>query len=317
MSTLDRQLVTDSPVAAQRVEKRPARGSDQAWRWLTIAVLLGVAIIMLMPFIWLVTSSLKTQMQIFQYPPEWIPDPIRWENYVEALTYKPFGLYLRNTMTIVTLNVIAVVFSSSFCAYGFARIRFPGRDFWFGIVMATLFLPYAILIVPQFVIFSKLPAPQIDFPLLGLTPESRSWINTFLPLTVPLFFGGGAFNIFLLRQFFRTIPEELADAARIDGCSEFGIYWRIMLPLSKPALITVAIFTFLNAWNDLLGPVIYMRSPENFTIAAGLASFNSQVDVSWDWLLAASTATILPVIIVFFFAQRYFIRGVVLTGLKG
>jgi len=142
-------------------------------------------------------------------------------------------------------------------------------------------------------------------------------VDTIAPLTVPLFFGGGAFNIFLIRQFFRTIPEELADAARIDGCSEFGIYWRIMMPLSTPVLITVAIFTFLTAWNDLLGPVIYLRSPENFTIAAGLASFRSQVDVSWDLQLAASTAMVLPVVVLFFLAQRYFIRGVVLTGLKG
>jgi multiple sugar transport system permease protein len=142
-------------------------------------------------------------------------------------------------------------------------------------------------------------------------------VDTILPLTVPLFFGGGAFNIFLLRQFFRSIPEELADAARIDGCTEFGIYWRIMMPLAKPALITVAIFTFLNSWNDLLGPVIYLRSPNNFTVAVGLASFRSSLSNSWDLQLAASTAMIVPVLILFFFAQRYFIKGVVMSGLKG
>lgn len=280
--------------------KRPTRGSDALWRALTIFALVFMALIMIAPFMWLVSSSLKSQVQIFQYPPQWIPDPVHPENYINALTYKPFGLYVVNTLKIVFLNVIAVVFSSSFCAYGFARIRFPGRDFWFGIVIATLFLPYAILIVPSFIIFSRL-----------------GWVDTILPLTVPLFFGGGAFNIFLLRQFFRTIPEELADAARIDGCSEFGIYWRIMMPLAKPALITVAIFTFLNSWNDLLGPVIYLRSPQNFTVAVGLASFRSTLDVSWDLQLAASTAMILPVIALFFFAQRYFIQGVVMSGLKG
>jgi multiple sugar transport system permease protein len=279
---------------------RSSRPSDQIWRALTIFALVFMAIIMIAPFIWLVSSSLKSQVQIFQYPPQWIPDPVHPENYINALTYKPFGLYVINTLKIVFLNVIAVVFSSSFCAYGFARIRFPGRDFWFGIVIATLFLPYAILIVPSFIIFSRL-----------------GWVDTILPLTVPLFFGGGAFNIFLLRQFFRTIPEELADAARIDGCTEFGIYWRIMLPLAKPALITVAIFTFLNSWNDLLGPVIYLRSPQNFTVAVGLASFRSTLDVSWDLQLAASTAMIIPVILLFFFAQRYFIQGVVMSGLKG
>jgi multiple sugar transport system permease protein len=250
--------------------------------------------------VWLVSSSLKSQIQIFSYPPQWIPDPIHWDNFSRALTIKPFGLYVVNTLKIVVLNVVAVVFSSSFVAYGFARIRFWGRDFWFGVVLATLFLPYAILIVPQFIIFTRL-----------------GWVDTILPLTVPLFFGGGAFNIFLLRQFFRTIPEELADAARIDGCGEFGIYWRIMLPLAKPALITVAIFTFLNAWNDLLGPIIYLRSPNNFTVAVGLASFRSTLDVSWDLQLAATTAVILPVVILFFFTQRYFIKGIVMTGLKG
>lgn len=276
------------------------RSTPTVLRIVNIALLLIFGAIMLVPFIWLVSSSFKSQNQIFQYPPQWIPTPFHPENYVKALTYKPFHIYFKNTMIIVTANVIAVVLSSSLCAYGFARIRFPGRDFWFGIVMATLFLPSAILIVPNFLIFARL-----------------GWIDTFLPLTVPIFFGGGAFNIFLLRQFFRTIPEELADAARLDGCSEFGVYWRIMMPLAKPALITVSIFTFLNAWNDLLGPITYLRSTENFTIAMGLASFRSQTDISWDLQLAASTAMTIPVIILFFFAQRYFIQGIVMTGLKG
>ena len=299
MSTLG-QLATDSPIQRQLIKRGSARQGDQVWNWLTIATLFFMAFVMVMPFVWLVSSSLKSQTQIFSYPPQWIPDPIHWDNYTRALTIKPFGLYVVNTLKIVVLNVIAVVFSSSFVAYGFARIRFWGRDFWFGVVLATLFLPYAILIVPSFIMFTQL-----------------GWVDTILPLTVPLFFGGGAFNIFLLRQFFRTIPEELADAARIDGCSEFGIYWRIMMPLAKPALITVAIFTFLNAWNDLLGPIIYLRSPSNFTVAVGLASFRSTLDVSWDLQLAATTAVILPVVILFFFSQRYFIKGIVMTGLKG
>ncbi len=299
MTTMD-QIDDGSVLKTQTKRNRVYQNGDKFWNGLTSTLLIVMAIVMILPFIWLVSSSLKTQNQIFTYPPQWIPDPIQWENYTNALTIKPFGLYVVNTLKIVILNVVAVVFSSSFCAYGFARIRFWGRDFWFGVVMATLFLPYAILIVPQFIIFSRL-----------------GWIDTILPLTVPLFFGGGAFNIFLLRQFFRSIPEELADAARIDGCGEFGIYWRIMLPLAKPALITVAIFTFLNAWNDLLGPIIYLRSPANFTVAVGLASFRSTLDVSWDLQLAATTAVIVPVLILFFFTQRYFIKGIVMTGLKG
>lgn len=296
MSMLDQSASASS----NWVEGRSINPNRTIWSSLRIMLLVVIAFFMLMPFVWLVTSSLKTQVNIFQYPPQFIPNPIMWENYPNALTAKPFGIYLKNSLTIVALNVLAVVFSSSFCAYGFARLRFPGRDFWFGIVLATLFLPYAILIVPSFMIFSWL-----------------GWVDTLLPLTVPLFFGGGAFNIFLLRQFFRTIPEELADAARIDGASEFGIYWRIMLPLSKPALITVAIFQGLGAWNDLLGPLIYLRSNQNFTVAVGLAGFQSQLSNSWDLLMAAATAMTIPVIILFFLAQRYFIRGIVMTGLKG
>jgi multiple sugar transport system permease protein len=299
MSTLD-QLMPESQVARSLPRRRSARGHSRLLQGLTVALLVIIAIIMLMPLLWLLSSSLKPLNRVFASPPEWIPNPVRLENFSEALTIRPFGVYLVNTLKIVVLNVIAVVFSSSFVAYGFARLRFPGRDFWFGIVLATLFLPYTITIIPQFLIFSRL-----------------GWIDSILPLVVPPFFGGGAFNIFLLRQFFRTIPEDLADAARIDGCSEFGIYWRIMMPLSIPALITVGLFTFLAAWNDLLGPLVYLRSDKNYTVAVGLASFRSVLDVSWNLQLAASVAVILPVVVLFFIAQRYFIRGIVMTGLKG
>ena len=291
---------SERPPELVESRRKPKSYGDIFFHWLTVFLLVFFAVVMVTPFIWLLSSSFKTQINIFQYPPELIPDPFVPENYVRALTYKPFGIYFRNTLIVAGLNVIAVVFTSSFCAYGFARMRFPGRDFWFGIVMATLFLPYAILLVPSFIVFSRL-----------------GWVDTFLPLVVPPFFGGGAFNIFLMRQFFRTIPEEICDAARIDGCSELGVYARVMLPLSKPALITIGIFTFLFAWNDLIGPITYLRSPENFTIAAGLASFRSQTDISWDLQLAASAAVTLPVIVLFFLAQRYFIQGVVMTGLKG
>ena len=273
---------------------------DRVWRAVVVTLLIVVGIVMLLPFVWLVSSSLKLQHQVFQFPPQWIPDPIRFENYIDALTYKPFHIYLKNTLIIIILNEVAVLWAASFCAYGFARIRFPGRDFWFAIVIGTMMMPYVVLVVPTFVIFSRL-----------------GWIDTFLPLTVPQFFGGGAFYIFLLRQFFRSIPEELSDAARIDGASEFGIYWRIMLPLAKPALVTVAIFTGLGSWNDFFGPLIYLNSPENFTIAVGLASYRSVLSTRWELLMAASTATILPVVILFFLAQRYFIKGIVMTGLKG
>ncbi len=273
---------------------------DFIWRLATIAILIVIAVVMFMPFVWLVSSSLKQQHQIFQYPPQWIPSPVQWDNYVNALTYKPFHLYLRNSLLIIILNEIATLGTASLCAYGFARLRFPGRDFWFAIVIGTMIMPYVVLVVPTFILFSRL-----------------GWVDTFLPLTVPQFFGGGSFYIFLLRQFFRTIPEELSDAARIDGAGEFEIFWRIMLPLAKPPLITVGIFTFLGSWNDFFGPLIYLNSPDKFTVAVGLATFRSVLATRWELLMAASTAMIVPVIILFFFAQRYFIKGIVMTGLKG
>jgi multiple sugar transport system permease protein len=281
-----------------------SKGASRAAIWLVLVI---GAIVMLFPLIWMVSSSLKLEQRVFLFPPRLIPDPIRLQNYVDALTYKPFDVYLRNTAFLVVMNELAIVLASSFCAYGFARLRFPGRDLWFGLVLATLMVPYVVMMVPQFVIFSRL-----------------KWIDTFLPLTVPFFFGGGAFNIFLMRQFFRTIPEELADAARIDGCNEFTIYARIMMPLAKPALITVAIFTFLATWNDFMGPLLYINSPQRFTLAVGLANFRASFGAGttggrsrWDLLMAFATTMTLPVLVVFFLAQRYFVEGVVLTGLKG
>ena len=296
-ATDDRLLTQGSPDA------RAVSGSSSR-RWLTRAVTWVVlvigAVLMMLPLLWMVSSSFKLQQRVFQMPPQLIPNPFRPQNYVDALTYKPFHIYFRNTAFVVLMHEIAVLWAASFCAYGFARMRFAGRDLWFGVVLATMMVPYVVTLVPNFVIFSRL-----------------HWIDTFLPLIVPPFFGGGAFYIFLLRQFFRTIPEELADAARIDGCNEFTIYARIMMPLAKPALTTVAIFTFIGAWNDFMGPLLYLNSPERFTVSIGLSAFRSVLNTRWDLLMAASTATTLPIIIIFFLAQRYFVQGVVMTGLKG
>ncbi len=280
--------------------KAGARRKRTWSRVITWMILLAGALLMLAPLVWMVSSSLKLETRVFEYPPRLIPRPARFMNYVDALTYKPFHLYLRNTVFLVIMNEIAVLGTASFCAYGFARINFKGRNFWFSVLLAVMMLPNIVLMVPQFVIFSRL-----------------RWIDTFLPLVVPPFFGGGAFNIFLLRQFFRGIPEALADAARIDGCSEFGIYARVMLPLAKPALTTVAIFTFIGAWNNFMGPLLYFNSSEKYTVSIGLAMFRSVMRTRWDLLMAASTAMTLPMIAVFFAAQRYFVQGVVLTGLKG
>lgn len=277
-----------------------SRLAERAALWLA---LLGIAVVMMVPFAWLVTSSLKSELAIFSYPPQWIPRPALWQNYVEAWQTKPFGLYLWNSGVILALNLVAIIGSASLCAYGFARLNFPGRDLWFAIALATMMLPNVVLLVPSFVIFTRI-----------------GWGNTILPLTVPAFFGGGAFNIFLLRQFFRSLPRELADAARIDGSNEFGIYWRIIMPLAKPALATVAVFTFINSWNDFIGPLLYLsRDPTKYTVALGLALFRQAFigRTRWDLVMAGSTLMILPVILVFFMAQRFFIQGIAVSGIKG
>lgn len=264
------------------------------------SVLVIGSAVMVIPFAWLVSSSLKGSGDIWVFPPKWIPSPIMWRNYVEALTTLPFHIYLKNTSLIVVLSMLGTLFSASLCAYGFSQYRFPGRDLVFMVLLSTMMLPSAILIIPQFVICRYL-----------------GWVNTFLPLIVPTFLGGGAFNVFLLRQFFRTLPRELSDAARIDGCSEFQIYLRIILPLAKPALATIAVFTFMFAWNDFMGPLIYINSPAKLTLALGLASFRGLYATQWHLLMAASVVMVAPVIIVFFCAQKYFVQGIVLTGMVG
>ncbi len=272
----------------------------RAWRLLIWLLLLLGALTMIAPFLWMLSSSLKDQMTVFMYPPQWLPNPPHFFNYIDVFVVKPFHIYIRNTLYIVIMNEIAVVGAASFCAYGFARLNFPGRNFWFSIVLGTMMLPAVILIVPTFVMFSQL-----------------GWVDTYLPFIIPAFFGGGAFNIFLLTQFFRTLPQELADAARIDGCGEVAIYARIILPLAKPALATVAVFTFLNAWNDFIGPLLYLSTNEKYTVAMGLALFRGALlQTRWDLLMAAAVTMTVPVLILFFFAQRYFVEGVVMTGLK-
>jgi multiple sugar transport system permease protein len=296
-----------SPISTRRslpgsFRRNLSRGESIA-RLIVFTILLIGAIIMLAPLAFMISSSLKAETQVFQFPIKWIPNPVHWMNYVEALTDKPFFLYFKNTMVIVIFNQIAILLTASLVGYGFARINFPGRDLWFGIALATMMLPYYVTMVPQFILFSRL-----------------GWMNSNLPLIIPYFFGGGAFNVFLFRQFFRTIPNDLSDAARIDGCSEFDIYWRVIVPLSTPVFITVSIFTFLFSWNDFIGPLLYINSPEKFTIALGLAQYRSMLGVGrtrWDLLMAASVAMTAPVVLLFFILQRYFIKGVVMSGLKG
>lgn len=274
-------------------------GGSRWRRWLILALLWGVAILFLIPFLWMLSSSLKPNYQIFEVPPRWIPNPPRWENYAEALTILPFPLYIRNTTIITLLTIAGHLLSCTVIAYAFARLRAPGRDFLFVVMLATMMLPYPVTMVPLYVLFNRL-----------------GWINTFLPLVVPAYLGI-PFYIFLMRQFFLTIPRDFEDAARIDGANTLQIIGRIMLPMAMPALATVTIFTFQATWNDFLAPLIYLQRPELYTVTLGLQFFRSTYTTNWAYLMAASLVTTLPVIVVFFAAQRYFIEGITLTGVKG
>jgi len=275
------------------------QGGSRVRRWLILALLWGVALLFLIPFLWMLSSSLKPNYQIFEVPPRWIPNPPRWENYVEALTILPFPLYIRSTAIITLLTIAGHLLSCTVIAYAFARLRAPGRDFLFVVMLATMMLPYPVTMVPLYVLFNRL-----------------GWINTFLPLVVPAYLGI-PFYIFLMRQFFLTIPRDFEDAARIDGANTLQIIGRIMLPMAMPALATVTIFTFQATWNDFLAPLIYLQRPELYTVTLGLQFFRSTYTTNWAYLMAASLVTTLPVIVVFFAAQRYFIEGITLTGVKG
>ncbi len=287
--TSQRRSVLHDSLRAQRIAGRIA----------TYVALALLSALFALPFLWLLSTSLKPPAQLFRLPPEWIPDPFTWSNYPRALTAIPFFLYLKNTLYIAFFNVIATVISCSLAAYGFARIEWPGRNVLFVVLLATLMIPYSVIQIPQFLIFRNL-----------------GWIGTSNPLTWPNLFGN-AFFIFLLRQFYLTIPQELSSAAKIDGASEFQIYWRIILPLAKPALAVVALFTFMNNWNDFLGPLIYLTDRESYTLAIGLYGFLSRVKTDWGALMAAATVMISPIIVLFFLTQRTFIQGITLTGIKG
>ncbi len=258
------------------------------------------AVVFIVPFLWVVTTSLKGNEQIFVVPPEWIPKQFHFENYAKIFERMPFLQYLRNSLFVTGLTIVGTVFSSSLVAYAFACLRWPGRNALFIVILVTMMLPMQVTMIPVFVLFKEL-----------------GWLNSFKPLIVPAFFGGGAFNIFLLRQFFLGIPKELADAARIDGCSEFRIYWNIMLPLAKPALATVAILTFMFSWNDFLGPLIYLSDATKGTLALGLSMFVGRYATEWALLMAASVLMMIPMILLFFFFQRYFIQGFTMSGIKG
>lgn len=267
-------------------------------------VILG-SLFVIFPFFWMVTASFKTEAEAFTIPPTWIPEEFKWTNYERALfAYVPFGRYFLNT-TIITVGVlVGRLITASLVAFAFARMRFFGRNVLFILVLSTMMVPFQVTIIPLFIIYREF-----------------GWLDTYLPLIAPAWFGGGAFFIFLLRQFVMTVNRELDDAARIDGCGWFGLYWRIVLPLITPALAAVAIFSFLWTWGDFFNPLIFLRSAHNYTLAVGLHFFATMGSVSVrpvvTEVMAGATVIMIPPLLLFFFAQKYFIQGVVFSGLKG
>ena len=303
--------LVDAAAAAVALDAAPARrgrARGRARNLFVHAALIGICALAIVPFLWMVSTSLKPLEQTTEYPPRLLPEPVRWQNYAEVFTHSKanFLLWTRNTLVLVVLGVAGTTLSSALVAYGFAKMRFRGRGVMFAVMLSTMMLPFPVTMVSLFALFRW----------LGDT-SGVPWLGTFKPLWVPAWFGS-AFNIFLLRQFFLTIPNELSEAARIDGCSDLGIFCRIILPLSRPALAVVALFAFMGTWNDFLGPLVYLQRPEQFTLSLGLQNFQSKAGgTSWHLLMAASTLVVLPVIVLFFLAQRTFIEGIATTGTKG
>jgi multiple sugar transport system permease protein len=260
----------------------------------------AAGIFMLLPFLWVITTSLKQTGHEFLLPPEWIPHPAVWGNYAEVFKQVPFLMYTENTLIIAVTATATGILTASLAGYGFARLRFPGREVLFSLCLSTLMVPYAVTMIPEFVVFKTL-----------------GWVNTFLPLIIPAGLGGGAFAIFLFRQYFLTLPMELDEAARVDGAGSFRIWWEVLLPLAKPIIATVAILSFFGHWNDFLRPLIYLSAPNLKTLTLGLLVFQGEYSTEWNLLMAASALMILPIMVIFLAGQRYIVRGIVMTGLAG
>ena len=291
-----------SEVARGKVSVRGGRSTTRATRALTHAVLIAMAVMMIFPLLWLISTSFKSPAKQMLWPPQLIPNPFYPRNYRDLFIIAPMGKYLLNSFKISTLSVLGVSFSSSLAAFAFARMRFRGREVLFGILLATMMLPYAVTVIPTFVIMKYL-----------------GWLNTHYPLIVPSFFGS-AYFVFLLRQSYRSVPQDLFDSAMIDGAGFFRIYWGIFIPLGMPALVTVALFAFLGSWNDLFGPLIYLSSQEKMTVALGLTYLRGRAGTGVEQvgvIMAGSMLGVVPMLLLYGFGQKYFIQGLARTGLKG
>lgn len=268
-------------------------------RALAYVCLIIASAFFMIPFIWLLSTSLKPLTQIFTFPPEWIPHPILWSNYSRAVEYIPFWTYLKNTAVITIVSTLGVIISCPLVAYSFAKLEYRGRGILFFVTLAVMMIPGQVTMIPLFLLFTKL-----------------GWVGTPLPLIVPQFFGVPIY-IFLLRQFFMGLPDALREAARLDGASEFRIYLQIMFPLAKSAVLAVALFQFMGSWTDFMGPLLYLTNEPSYTVSLGLQQFQSQKGSEWGLLMAVSTLMTLPIIVLFFFLQKTFISGITFSGIKG
>lgn len=276
------------------------RGKKLVTQIVIYFVLILGAVACAFPFYWMLRTAVVSAGSIFSTDIQILPPEFKLDNFKDALTAQPFGTYFLNTVVITVINIVGVLLTSSLCAYGFSRLDWPGRDKVFGIMMTALMLPFSVLMIPHF----------MGWSYLGLT-------NTIAPITIPAFFGGGLFNIFLLRQFFLGIPKEMDEAAYVDGANHWRIYWSIIMPLSKQALIVVGLFTFLTNWNDYLAPMIYLSSENKFTLMLGLNQFMGGYNAQWNLMMAAVTVVVIPSLVLYLFAQKYFIEGIAMTGVKG
>lgn len=266
----------------------------------THIVLILVGLFFLLPFFWMLSTALKSDQQIFVNPPVWIPNPVMWENFAKAVTVIPFFKYMGNTCKVAFMDVLGTVLACPLVAYGLSRLEWKGRDFLFFLTISVMMIPHEVTMIPQFILYSK----------MGL-------VGTYVPLYIASFFGGRPFMIFLLRQFFMNLPRDLEDAARIDGASELKVYAKVVLPLVVPGVLTVALFRFMNSWNDFLGPLLYLSDDKKYTITIGLQMFTTQYSTQWSLLMAASLLTAIPVVAVYFLVQKRFIEGITFSGIKG
>lgn len=270
-------------------------------KYMMYVPLVVIGLISLVPFLWLVRSSFMDSYEIFEFPPKWLPDQLLFSNYADVFQILDLKTYLVNTFLIIIPCIIGNVFTSCLCGYAFGRLNFKYKNMWFAMVIATMMLPGAVTLIPTFMMWNKL-----------------GFVNSFVPLIAPAFFGGGGFNVFLMRQFFAGIPKELDEAAILDGATHWQIFYKIMLPLVKPAMMVVGFFTFMNTWNDFFGPLIYLNDPSKQTLALGLLQLKGQFSSQWNIMMAASTLMTIPALVLFFFGQKYFIQGISLTsGSKG